>query len=116
MASKNVAEFTDENFENDVLKSGTPVLVDFWAEWCGPCRMIAPMIDKVADEYVGRIKVGKVDTEASRDIAIKYRISNIPTLILFKDGQETQRFVGIPREQPFREALNLLGGAAVKQA
>ncbi len=109
MASKNVSELTDTNFETEVLKSSTPVLVDFWAEWCGPCRMIAPMIDKVADEFAGKIKVGKVDTDANRDIALKYKINNIPTLILFKDGQESQRFVGIPREQPFREALNSLG-------
>ncbi len=110
MASKNVSELTELNFETEVLKSTTPVLVDFWAEWCGPCRMIAPMIDKVADEFAGKIKVGKVDTDSNRDIALKYKISNIPTLILFKDGQEAQRFVGIPREQPFREALNSLGG------
>src|SRR5687768_8145146 len=106
MASENVVEFTDQNFEQEVLKSSTPVLVDFWAEWCMPCRMLAPTIDKIADAYAGKVKVGKLDTDANRDVSIKYGISAIPTVILFKDGQVAQKFVGIRPEKDFREALD----------
>jgi thioredoxin 1 len=108
MASENVLEITDQNFEAEVLKSGTPVLVDFWAEWCLPCRMLAPTIEKIAKDYTGKIKVGKVDTEVNRDIAIKYSISAIPTVILFKDGQVAQKFVGLRQERDFKEALDTL--------
>src|SRR5438874_4920396 len=87
MAGQNVAEFTDQNFEQEVLNSSVPVLVDFWAEWCMPCRMLAPTIEKIAGEYAGRVKVGKVDTDSNRDISVRYGISAIPTVILFKDGQ-----------------------------
>ena len=106
MAGQNVAEFTDQNFEQEVLKSNQPVLVDFWAEWCMPCRMLAPTIEKIAKEYAGKVKVGKVDTDANRDIALKYSISNIPTVILFRDGQASQRFVGLRPEKDFKEALD----------
>jgi thioredoxin 1 len=106
MASENVAEFNDQNFEQEVLKSSQPVLVDFWAEWCMPCRMLAPTIDKIAREYAGKVKVGKVDTDANRDVSIKYGISAIPTVILFKDGQVAQKFVGLRQEKDFREALD----------
>ena len=87
MASENVQEFTDDNFEQEVINSKEPVLVDFWAEWCMPCRMLAPTIEKLATDYKGKVKVGKVDTDANRDISIKYGISAIPTVILFKNGQ-----------------------------
>ena len=106
MASENVAEFNDQNFEQEVLKSSQPVLVDFWAEWCMPCRMLAPTIDKIARDYAGKVKVGKVDTDANRDVSIKYGISAIPTVILFKDGQVAQKFVGLRQEKDFREALD----------
>ena len=106
MASENVVEFTDENFESEVLKSSTPVLVDFWAEWCMPCRMLAPTIEKIAKDYVGKVKVGKLDTDANRDVAAKYSISAIPTVILFKDGQVSQKFVGLRKEQEFKAALD----------
>ena len=95
MAGQNVVEFTDQNFEQEVLNSTQPVLVDFWAEWCMPCRMLAPTIDKIATEYAGKVKVGKVDTDANREISIKYGISAIPTVILFKNGQVAQKFVGL---------------------
>ncbi len=109
MASENVVEFTDQNFEEQVLQSDQPVLVDFWAEWCMPCRMLAPTIDKIANEYSGKVKVGKVDTDVNRDVSIKYNISAIPTVILFKDGQVAQKFVGIRQERDFKEALDKLG-------
>ncbi len=109
MASENVVEFTDQNFNDEVLNSSTPVLVDFWAEWCGPCRMLAPTIEKIANEYTGKVKVGKVDTDVNRDISIKYNISAIPTVILFKDGQVAQKFVGLRQERDFKEAIDKLG-------
>jgi thioredoxin 1 len=106
MAAENVKEFTDQNFETEVLKSSTPVLVDFWAEWCMPCRMLAPTIDKIAKEYAGKVKVGKVDTDSNRDVSIKYGINAIPTVILFKDGKVAQKFVGLRQEKDFKEALD----------
>ncbi len=106
MASENVHEFTESNFEQEVLQSDQPVLVDFWAEWCMPCRMLAPTIDKLATDYAGKVKVGKVDTDAAREIAMKYRIESIPTVILFQNGQPTQKFVGLRNERDFRQALD----------
>ena len=106
MAAENVKEFNDQNFETEVLKSSTPVLVDFWAEWCMPCRMLAPTIDKIAKDYAGKVKVGKVDTDSNRDVSIKYGINAIPTVILFKNGQVAQKFVGLRQEKDFREALD----------
>ncbi len=106
MASENVKEFTDQNFEQEVLKSDQPVLVDFWAEWCMPCKMLGPTIDKLAGAYAGKIKVGKVDTDANRDISVKYGINAIPTVILFKGGQVAQKFVGLRQERDFKEAID----------
>ena len=106
MASENVKEFNEANFEQEVLQSDVPVLVDFWADWCMPCRMLAPTIDKLAADYQGKVKVGKVDTDANREIAGKYRISSIPTVILFKGGQPAQTFVGLRHERDFRAALD----------
>ena len=108
-SSKNVVEFTDSNFENEVLQADQPVLADFWAEWCGPCRMLAPTIDKIADAYAGKVKVGKLDTDANREIAMKYQISAIPTVLLFKGGQIAQKFVGMKGEKEFKEAIDSLG-------
>jgi len=106
MASEHVVEFTDQNFETEVLGSDQPVLVDFWAEWCAPCRMLAPVIDKLAKDYAGKVKVGKVDTDSNRDISIKYSINAIPTVILFKNGQVAQKFVGLRQEKDFKAALD----------
>jgi thioredoxin 1 len=108
-ASKNVVEFNDSNFETEVLQSEQPVLVDFWAEWCMPCRMLAPTIDKIAEAYVGKVKVGKLDTDSNREVAMKYQISAIPTVILFKNGQVAQKFVGLKQEKEFKEAIDSLG-------
>lgn len=106
MASEFVKEFTDQNFQQEVLESSQPVLVDFWADWCMPCRMLAPTIDKIAKEYTGKVKVGKLDTDANRDVALKYQISAIPTVLLFKDGQVAQKFVGLRQEKDFKEAID----------
>ncbi len=106
MASESIKEFTDQNFDAEVLKSDQPVLVDFWAEWCMPCRMLAPTIEKLAKDYAGKVKVGKLDTDANRDVSIKYGISAIPTVILFKNGEVAQKFVGLRQEKDFREALD----------
>jgi thioredoxin 1 len=106
MASANVKEFTDSNFETEVIQSTEPVLVDFWAEWCGPCRMLAPTIDKIANDYAGKVKVGKLDTDSNREVAMKYGISAIPTVILFKGGQVAQKFVGLRQEKDFKAALD----------
>jgi thioredoxin 1 len=108
MASEHVTEFTDQNFEQEVVNSSTPVLVDFWAEWCGPCRALAPVIDKLAKDYAGKVKVGKVDTDANRDVSIKYGISAIPTVILFHNGQVAQKFVGLRKETEFKSVLDKL--------
>lgn len=106
MASALVQEFTDSNFEQEVLGSDLPVLVDFWAEWCMPCRMLSPTIDAVAGDFEGKVKVGKLDTDSNRNVAIKYGISAIPTVILFKDGQVRKKFVGLTSKDDLSRALN----------
>ncbi len=105
MASKSVHQFTDDNFEAEVLASDLPVLVDFWAEWCMPCKMLAPTIDQLADQFEGKAKIGKVDTDSNRDTAIRYQISAIPTVILFKAGQPVRKFVGVTPKADFAKAL-----------
>jgi thioredoxin 1 len=94
MAGQNTLTFTDASFDQDVLRSDVPVLVDFWAEWCGPCKMMAPTIDTVASEYAGKIKVGKVDVDSNNSTAGRYNIRGIPTLLLFKGGQVVEQRVG----------------------
>ena len=94
MAGIHTLVFTDQNFDQDVLKSDQPVLVDFWATWCGPCRMIGPTVDTLAEEYVGRVKVGKVNVDENPSVPTRYSIRSIPTLLLFKAGQIKEQVVG----------------------
>ena len=92
--NKHIVNATDENFKNIVLESDVPVLVDFWAPWCGPCRMIAPIIEEIADEYAGRLKVVKLNTDENMDSALEYSIRSIPTLGIFRDGQIVDTVIG----------------------
>jgi len=110
MASELVKEFNDDNFDAEVLKAEVPVLVDFWAEWCMPCRMLAPTIDQVAQDFDGKVKVGKVDTDANRNTAVNYSISAIPTVILFKDGEPVKKFVGLTTKDDLSAALTEAAG------
>jgi thioredoxin 1 len=99
MAGSHTLEFSDQSFEQEVLGATQPVLVDFWATWCGPCRMIAPTVDALAEEYAGRAKVGKLNVDENRDVITRYGIRSIPTLLLFKAGQVQEQVVGaVPKE------------------
>jgi thioredoxin 1 len=100
MAGADVVTLTDDNFQSEVLGSKEPVLVDFWAAWCGPCRAIAPLVDQVAAEYKGKLKVGKLDIDAHQNVPQKYDVRSIPTLLLFKDGQVADQIMGaVPKSK-----------------
>ena len=101
-----VTEFTDKNFQSEVLDSAQPVLVDFWAPWCGPCRMIAPMIEELATEYKGAIKIGKLNIDESPQTPTSYNVSGIPTLLIFKAGQVVSQLVGVQSKTKLQAALN----------
>jgi thioredoxin 1 len=94
MAGNNLVVFTDSNFEQEVLKSDKPVLVDFWAEWCSPCRMMTPTVEAIAGEYAGRAKVGKLNVDENQNVTGRYNIRGIPALLLFKSGQVQEQLVG----------------------
>ena len=94
MAGDNTMVFTSSNFQSEVLDSDVPVLVDFWAVWCGPCRAVAPLIDQLATEFNGRAKVGKIDVDSERELAQQFQISSIPTLLVFKGGEVVEQVLG----------------------
>jgi thioredoxin 1 len=102
----NTVEITDNNFESEVVKSSTPVLVDFWAAWCAPCRALAPTIDSIADEYKGRVKVGKLDVDSNGSTAARFNIRGIPTLLVIKDGQVKEQIVGAVDKGIITKALD----------
>ena len=101
-------EITDQNFEETVLKSDKPVLVDFWAAWCGPCRMVGPIIDQISDEYEGKAIVGKLDVDANQEFAAKYGVRNIPTVLVFQNGEVVGRQVGVAPKTAYAEAIDAL--------
>ncbi len=101
-------EITDATFDEVVLKSDKPVVVDFWAAWCGPCRMVGPIIDEVSNEYEGKAVVGKVDVDANQEFAAKYGVRNIPTVLVFKGGEIVSRQVGVSPKQVYTDAIDAL--------
>ena len=104
-----VMEFTDATWKSEVLDSSVPVVVDFWAPWCGPCRTLAPTIEKLAAEYEGRVKIGKLNTDENQETPGSLRISAIPTVLVFQEGKEVDRLVGVTPETKFKAALAKLG-------
>ena len=103
--SKNVVEGSDGNFEEEVLKSPVPVLVDFWAPWCGPCKSIAPVIDELAVEYAGKVKMVKVNVDNNREAAMRYNVRSIPNLILFKNGESQEQIIGAVDKREIVKAI-----------
>jgi len=110
MAGPNTREFTDDNFDTEVIGSDQPVLVDFWAEWCGPCKALAPIIDELATENDGKAKIGKIDTDANREVSVRFSISAIPTVILFNKGEIVDKFVGLRAKKDLQAALDAIAG------
>ena len=106
MAGANTLQFTDENFENEVLGSDVPVLVDFWAEWCGPCRRLAPTVDELATDYDGKVVVGKLNVDDNPNVAFRYSIRGIPTLLLFKGGQIVEQVVGLADKDSLKKLID----------
>lgn len=105
MAGNATVELNDANFDAEVIKSNVPVLVDFWAPWCGPCRMLAPAIEELATQYAGKIKVGKLNTDEHMNSAARYGIQSLPTVLIFKGGQVVDKLVGLRQKRDFEQAL-----------
>jgi thioredoxin 1 len=106
MAAENLLEIKDDNFEAEVLKSDIPVLVDIWAPWCGPCRIVGPIIEELANEYAGKMKVGKLNVDENSETAMKYQIQSIPTILIFKGGNEVQRLIGARPKPAFKKEID----------
>jgi thioredoxin 1 len=106
--NSNVITFTDDNFTIEVLSSSTPVVVDFWAPWCGPCRMLSPLVEKLASEFAGQAKVGKLNIDDYPEVASQYEIQAIPTLVFFQQGQIVDRVVGVVPQRVLNDKLNAL--------
>jgi thioredoxin 1 len=106
MAAPNIVTLTDANFSQEVLNSATPVVVDFWAEWCGPCKMIAPVLDELAGEYDGRVKIGKVNIDEHQQLAVTYGINSIPTLLFFKGGKVSEQVVGLKSKRDLKVSFD----------
>ena len=106
MAGDNVQTFTDANFETSVLKAGTPVLVDFWAEWCGPCKRLGPTVDALATDYAGKVVIGKLNVDDNQDTTVKYNVRGIPALLLFKGGQVVDQVVGVAPKDDIKKVID----------
>ena len=106
MAGNGIVEVTDANFDQDVLKSDQPVLVDFWAAWCGPCRAIAPIVEELATQYAGKVKIGKMDVDRNNATPMRYNVRGIPTLLIFKGGQVQEQLVGYRGKEEIQKALD----------
>lgn len=105
MANANVLTITSENFESEVINSSQPVLVDFWAAWCGPCRMVSPVVDQLADDFAGRAKIGKVNVDEQNELAGKFRIMSIPTILIFKNGEVVEKIIGARSKEEYASAI-----------
>jgi thioredoxin 1 len=108
MASQHIVTISKDNFDAEVLKAATPVLVDFWAEWCGPCKMIAPMLDELANEYAGKARIAKVNIDDHPELATQFRVTAIPTLLFFKGGQVVEQVVGAKSKRDLKASLDRL--------
>lgn len=110
MSSPNIITLTQNNFGAEVLQSSKPILVDFWAEWCGPCKMLSPLLDELADEYAGRVRIGKVDVEQNQQLAGQFGITAIPTLLLFQNGQVVEQMRGLRSKRDLKASLDRVAG------
>lgn len=105
MASEKVMTVTKDNFESEVVNSGKPVLLDFWASWCGPCRAVAPIMDELASQFEGKAKIGKINVDEQSELSAKFRIMSIPTVMLFKDGQMVEKIIGARSKEDFAKLI-----------